>query len=215
MGHGAAILAGFSFPVFTPGCICSNHAHRQRSEARSRSTSFSHFGRALADRTPVLLSRGLFSFSHRLCDRWELLEWGLAQGFVRGDRAGGPLSTIFLLQSSNCWFAPALMVGVHLGLFFDYAPPPSHPVKKARWHNAAGLPQPLDDLPIMGQNYHSWHHLWPLDSLVSVSTGLLATKPLLEAKGSPSVWDCLKRATMELNFSLRHLSGNPQPQAWP
>ena len=62
-----------------------------------------------------------FFFQRRLWRRYELFEWALARTiFVLINVAaarGGFLPFIF-----NCWFAPALLVGVTLGLFLIICP---------------------------------------------------------------------------------------------
>jgi fatty acid desaturase len=97
-------------------------------------------------------------FRRRLWRRYELLEWGLARGiFFMIVLAAARFD--FLPFVFNCWFAPALMVGVTLGLFFDYLP--HRPFQsRNRWHNARVYPGRLMNWLIMGQNYHLIHHLW-------------------------------------------------------
>ena len=117
----------------------------------------------MADCAEVLLSQWYF-FERRLWRRWELIQWGLERSvFVVIVLAAARFD--FLPFIFNCWFAPALMVGVTLGLFFDYLPPAVH------------VPESLDQrtdlsgsviMKIMGQNYHLVHHLWP--SILGLST---------------------------------------------
>ena len=83
----------------------------------------------------------------------------------------------------NLWFGPALMVGVTLGIFFDYLP--HRPFRsRNKWINSRVYPSKFMNLLIMGQNYHLVHHLWP--SIPGLNTKYVRkTKPLLDKKGSP------------------------------
>ena len=78
----------------------------------------------------------------------------------------------FLPFIFNCWFAPALMVGVTLGLFFDYLPHRPF-TSRNRWTNARIYPGRLMNWLIMGQNYHSpGSPPLAIHSLVRIQTGL-------------------------------------------
>jgi beta-carotene hydroxylase len=90
----------------------------------------------------------------------------------------------FLPFVFNCWFAPALMVGVTLGLFFDYLPHRPF-TSRNRWTNARIYPGQLMNWLIMGQNYHLVHHLWPSIPWFEYKSAYEATKPLLDSKGAP------------------------------
>ena len=124
-----------------------------------------------------------FFFQRRLWRRYELFEWALARTLfvmiIVAAAGGGFLPFIF-----NCWFAPALLVGVTLGLFFDYLP--HRPFdSRNRWTNARVYPGNTMNLLIMGQNYHLVHHLWPSIPWFQYQAAYKATKPLLDRKGSP------------------------------
>jgi beta-carotene hydroxylase len=76
------------------------------------------------------------------------------------------------------------MVGVTLGLFFDYLPHRPF-LSRNRWQNARIYPGRTMNWLIMGQNYHLVHHLWPSIPWFEYKPVYEATKPLLDAKGSP------------------------------
>jgi beta-carotene hydroxylase len=180
MGHGAALLLGFSFPVFTRVHL-QHHAH-VNDPKNDPDHIVSTFG-PLWLIAPRFFYHEYFFFQRRLWRRYELLEWGLARGvFFAIVLAGvkyGFIDFIF-----NCWFAPALMVGVTLGLFFDYLPHRPF-LSRNRWHNARIYPGRLMNWLIMGQNYHLVHHLWPSIPWFEYKPAYEATKPILDAKGSP------------------------------
>jgi beta-carotene hydroxylase len=91
----------------------------------------------------------------------------------------------------NFWFSPALVVGLALGLFFDYLP--HRPFKERnRWKNARVYPSPILNLLILGQNYHLVHHLWPSIPWYNYKPAYEAMKPLLDAKGSPQTLGILQ-----------------------
>ena len=99
----------------------------------------------------------------------------------------------------NLWFGPALMVGVTLGIFFDYLP--HRPFQsRNRWKNARVYPSKLMNLLIMGQNYHLVHHLWPSIPWFEYKSAYEATKPLLDQKGSPQRMGIFETKKDSLNF---------------
>jgi beta-carotene hydroxylase len=110
-----------------------------------------------------------------------LLEWFLSRLFVftlvfLGIKYG------FITYITQFWFVPALVVGIALGLFFDYLP--HRPFQERdRWKNARVYPSPILNLMILGQNYHLVHHLWPSIPWYKYQSAYYATKPLLDAKG--------------------------------
>ena len=105
----------------------------------------------------------------------------------------------FLPFVFNCWFAPALIVGVTLCLFFDYLP--HRPFQsRNRWHNARVYPSRLMNWLIMGQNYHLIHHLWPSIPWFEYQPAYHATKPILDAKGSPQRLGLFESRADSLNF---------------
>ena len=123
----------------------------------------------------------IFFFKRRLWRKYELLEWFLSRLFV---------ITIVVLAIHydfldfifNYWFSPALVVGIALGLFFDYLP--HRPFKERdRWKNARVYPSPILNILILGQNYHLIHHLWPSIPWYNYQKAYRATQPLLDSKG--------------------------------
>ncbi|NBP32816.1 MAG: beta-carotene hydroxylase, partial [Synechococcaceae bacterium WB6_1B_055] len=180
MGHGAALLLGFSFPVFTRVHL-QHHAH-VNDPKHDPDHIVSTFG-PLWLIAPRFFYHEYFFFQRRLWRRYELFEWALARTIfvliVVAAARGGFLQFIF-----NCWFAPALMVGVTLGLFFDYLP--HRPFRsRNRWQNARVYPDETMNILIMGQNYHLVHHLWPSIPWFLYQKAYRATKPLLDKRGSP------------------------------
>ena len=77
----------------------------------------------------------------------------------------------------------SLMVGVTLGLFFDYLPHRPF-TSRNRWTNARIYPSQLMNMLIMGQNYHLVHHLWPSIPWFEYKPAYEATA-LLTCKGFP------------------------------
>ena len=180
MGHGAALLLGFSYPVFTRVHL-QHHAH-VNDPKHDPDHIVSTFG-PLWLIAPRFFYHEFFFFQRRLWRRYELFEWALARTLfvliIVSAAKGGFLDFIF-----NCWFAPALLVGVTLGLFFDYLP--HRPFSsRNRWQNARVYPGKTMNLLIMGQNYHLVHHLWPSIPWFKYQAAYWATKPLLDRKGSP------------------------------
>ena len=145
MGHGAALLLGFSFPVFTRVHL-QHHAH-VNDPKHDPDHIVSTFG-PLWLIAPRFFYHELFFFRRRLWRGNELVEWALARAAFFGIVILA-IQHDFLPFIFNCWFAPALMVGVTLGLFFDYLPHrPFH--SRNRWHNARVYPSRLMNWLIMG-----------------------------------------------------------------
>lgn len=195
MGHGAAVLLGFSYPVFTRVHL-EHHAHVNDPENDPDHT-VSTFG-PLWLIAPRFFYHEYFFFRRRLWRRWELFEWGLGRALfatvVIVAARSGALPFVF-----NCWFAPALMVGVTLGLFFDYLP--HRPFnERNRWRNARVYPSRIMNWLIMGQNYHLVHHLWPSIPWFEYKPAYEAMKPLLDAKGSPQRLGIYESRRDLLNF---------------
>jgi len=202
MGHGAALLLGFSFPVFTRVHL-QHHAH-VNDPKQDPDHIVSTFG-PLWLIAPRFFYHEFFFFRHRLWRHNELLEWGIARGvFISIVVAAYKFD--FLGFIFNCWFAPALMVGVTLGLFFDYLP--HRPFQsRNRWHNARVYPGWLMNWLIMGQNYHLIHHLWPSIPWFEYRPAYQATKDLLDAKGSPQRLGLFESKHDFLNFLYDILLG--------
>ena len=202
MGHGAALLLGFSFPVFTRVHL-QHHAH-VNDPKNDPDHIVSTFG-PLWLIAPRFFYHEIFFFKRALWRGNELVAWGLERlafaliilAAIRFD---------FLPFIFNCWFAPALMVGVTLGLFFDYLPHRPF-LSRSRWHNARVYPSRLMNWLIMGQNYHLVHHLWPSIPWFEYRPAYLATRHLLDAKGSPQRLGLFESRSDTLNFLYDLLLG--------
>ena len=179
LGHGSAFLLCFSYPVFTRVHM-QHHAH-----VNDPDNDPDHVVSTMGPLWIInarFMYHEFFFFKRKLWRKNELLEWCLARlslGLVvylayRYDLLG----YVF-----NFWFIPLAIVGLVLGLFFDYLP--HRPFKERdRWKNARVYPSRLLNWLIMGQNYHLIHHLWPSVPWYYYERAYFSTKPLLDAKGS-------------------------------
>lgn len=178
MGHGSALMLGFAFPVFTRVHI---QHHGNVNDPKNDPDHFVSTGGPLWLIAARFFYHEIFFFKRRLWRNYELLEWFLSRLFVASIvclayRYG------FLGYIMNFWFVPALVVGLALGLFFDYLP--HRPFKERdRWKNARVYPNPVLNLLILGQNYHLIHHLWPSIPWYNYQPTYHAVKPLLDEKG--------------------------------
>lgn len=180
LGHGSALMLGFAFPVFTRVHI-QHHAHVN--DPDNDPDHFVSTGGPLWLIAARFFYHEIFFFRRRLWRKYELLEWFLSRMVVVVIVALG-VHYDFLGYILNFWFTPALVVGLALGLFFDYLP--HRPFQERnRWKNARVYPSALLNILILGQNYHLIHHLWPSIPWYKYKPAYEATKPLLDAKGSP------------------------------
>lgn len=178
LGHGSALMLGFAFPVFTRVHM-QHHAHVN--DPKNDPDHFVSTGGPLWLIAARFFYHEVFFFKRRLWRKYELLEWFLSRLFV--------VSVVYVACQHhllgfvlNYWFSPALVVGLALGLFFDYLP--HRPFQERdRWKNARVYPSPILNLLIMGQNYHLVHHLWPSIPWYYYQRAYTETQPLLEAKG--------------------------------
>ena len=178
LGHGSALMLGFAFPVFTRVHI---QHHGNVNDPENDPDHFVSTGGPLWLIAARFFYHEIFFFKRRLWRKYELLEWFLSRLFV---------ATIvffacqydFLPYILNFWFSPALVVGIALGLFFDYLPHLPF-IERNRWKNARVYPSPILNLLILGQNYHLIHHLWPSIPWYKYQAAYRATKPLLDSKG--------------------------------
>ncbi|MDB9508610.1 fatty acid desaturase [Microcystis aeruginosa CS-338/01] len=177
LGHGSALMLGFAFPVFTRVHL-QHHAHVNDPE--NDPDHFVSTGGPLWMIAARFFYHEIFFFKRQLWRKYELLEWFLSRLFV---------ATIVIVACQfgfigyvmNFWFVPALVVGIALGLFFDYLP--HRPFQERdRWKNSRVYPSPLLNLLILGQNYHLVHHLWPSIPWYKYQPAYYAIKPLLDAK---------------------------------
>jgi beta-carotene hydroxylase len=178
LGHGSALMLGFSFPVFTRVHM-QHHAHVNDPE--NDPDHFVSTGGPLWLIAARFFYHEVFFFKRRLWRKYELLEWFVSRLIV-GSIVYVAVQNHFLGYIFNFWFSPALVVGLALGLFFDYLP--HRPFQERdRWKNARVYPSPILNLLIMGQNYHLIHHLWPSIPWYNYERAYWATQPLLDAKG--------------------------------
>lgn len=187
LGHSSALMLGFAFPVFTRVHL-QHHAHVN--DPKNDPDHFVSTGGPLWLIAARFFYHEIYFFKRRLWRKYELLEWFLSRLFL--------FSIVFLSihyglsdYVLNYWFSPALVVGLALGLFFDYLP--HRPFQERdRWKNARVYPGRLLNLLIFGQNYHLIHHLWPSIPWYKYQTAYYATKPLLDAKGCDQSLGLLK-----------------------
>ncbi len=180
LGHGSALMLGFTFPVFTRVHL-QHHAHVNDPE--NDPDHFVSTGGPLWLIAARFFYHEIYFFQRRLWKKNELMEWFLSRLtvglFVYAACCFGFIDYLF-----NFWFSPALVVGLALGLFFDYLPHRPFQAQN-RWKNARVYPNPVLNLLIMGQNYHLVHHLWPSIPWYKYKPAYEVMKPLLDEKGSP------------------------------
>jgi beta-carotene hydroxylase len=180
LGHGSALILGFSFPVFTRVHL-QHHAHVNDPE--NDPDHFVSTGGPLWLIAARFFYHEIYFFRRQLWRDWELLEWFLGR-FAVGLLVFMAWEFGFLSYILNYWFSPALVVGIALGLFFDYLP--HRPFQERdRWKNARVYPSALLNILIMGQNYHLVHHLWPSVPWYKYKPTYEVMRPLLDEKGSP------------------------------
>ncbi|HHP7231240.1 MAG TPA: beta-carotene hydroxylase [Xenococcaceae cyanobacterium] len=178
LGHLSALMLGFAFPVFTRVHL-QHHAHVN--DPDNDPDHFVSTGGPLWMIAARFFYHEIFFFKRRLWRKYELLEWFLSRLFLVTLVFLG-IRFDFISYIMNFWFLPALVVGIALGLFFDYLP--HRPFQERdRWKNARVYPSPILNLLILGQNYHLVHHLWPSIPWYRYQPAYYATKPLLDAKG--------------------------------
>ncbi|MGD1851249.1 MAG: beta-carotene hydroxylase [Cyanophyceae cyanobacterium] len=188
LGHSSALMLGFAFPVFT-------RVHLQHpanvNDPKNDPDHFVSTGGPLWLVAARVFYHEFFFFQRRLWRKYELLEWFLSRAFL----VAIVLIAIhydFIGFIMNYWFSPALVVGLALGLFFDYLP--HRPFEERdRWKNARVYPSKLLNWLILGQNYHLVHHLWPSIPWYKYEPAYVAVKPLLDSKGSPQSLGILEK----------------------
>ena len=180
LGHGSALILGFSFPVFTRVHL-QHHAHVNDPE--NDPDHFVSTGGPLWLIAARFFYHEIYFFKRQLWRNWELLEWFLGR-LVVALLVFAAWKFDFLGYIFNFWFSPALVVGIALGLFFDYLPHRPF-VERDRWKNARVYPGAVLNLLIMGQNYHLVHHLWPSVPWYKYKPTYEVMRPLLDEKGSP------------------------------
>jgi len=187
LGHSSALMLGFAFPVFTR--VHLQH-HANVNDPENDPDYYVSTGGPLWLINARFFYHEVFFFKRRLWRKYELLEWFLSRLIV---------VTIvyvscqygFLGYILNFWFSPAGVVGLALGLFFDYLPHRPHQ-ERDRWKNARVYPSRSLNILIGGQNYHLIHHLWPSIPWYNYQPAYYATKHLLDEKGSPQSLELLQ-----------------------
>jgi beta-carotene hydroxylase len=180
LGHGSALMLGFSFPVFTR--VHMQH-HANVNDPENDPDHFVSTGGPLWMIAARFFYHEIYFFKRQLWRKYELLEWFLGRLAV-GLIVYAAVQYNFLGYIFNFWFSPALVVGLALGLFFDYLPHRPF-VERDRWKNARVYPSPVLNWLIMGQNYHLIHHLWPSIPWYHYEKAYWSVKPLLDEKESP------------------------------
>lgn len=208
LGHGSALMLGFAFPVFTRVHL-QHHAHVN--DPKNDPDHFVSTGGPLWLIAARFFYHEIFFFKRKLWRKYELLEWFLSRLFLVTVVMFG-IHYDFIGYVMNFWFVPALVVGIALGLFFDYLP--HRPFQERdRWKNARVYPSPILNLLILGQNYHLIHHLWPSIPWYKYQSAYYATKPLLDAKGcdqclgllqSKNFWSFLYDIFLGIRFHNKH-----------
>lgn len=177
LGHGSALMLGFAFPVFTR--VHMQH-HANVNDPDNDPDHFVSTGGPLWMIAARFFYHEVYFFQRRLWRKYELLEW-LGSRLVVVVVVYAACQYDFLGFIFNYWFSPALVVGIALGLFFDYFP--HRPFQeRGRWKNARVYPSPVLNLLIGGQNYHLIHHLWPSIPWYRYQCAYYAAKPVLDAK---------------------------------
>ncbi|MGI2906924.1 beta-carotene hydroxylase [Tolypothrix sp. VBCCA 56010] len=178
LGHVSALMLVFAFPVFTRVHL-QHHAHVNDPE--NDPDHYVSTGGPLWLLPVRFLYHEVFFFQRQLWRKNELIEWFLSRLFV---------AVIFYISVQyhflgyilNFWFIPSAVVGLALGLFFDYLPHRPHE-ERDRWKNARVYPNRILNILIMGQNYHLIHHLWPSIPWYNYQPTYYMMKPLLDEKG--------------------------------
>jgi beta-carotene hydroxylase len=178
LGHVSALMLVFAFPVFTRVHL-QHHAHVNDPE--NDPDHYVSTGGPLWLLPVRFLYHEVFFFQRQLWRKNELMEWFLSRLFV---------AVIFYISVQyhflgyilNFWFIPSAVIGLTLGLFFDYLPHRPHQ-ERDRWKNARVYPNRILNMMIMGQNYHLIHHLWPSIPWYNYQPTYYMMKPLLDEKG--------------------------------
>ncbi len=180
IGHVSAVLQGFVFPVFTRVHL-QHHAH-----VNDHDNDPDHYvstGGPLWLIAVRFFYHEVFFFQRRLWRGFELWEWGISRSIVVLILIAG-YEFGFLNYILNYWLLPTAIMGLLLGLFFDYLP--HRPFEeRSRWKNARVYPSWILNVLLLGQNYHLIHHLWPSVPWYHYRTAYHQMKHLLDANGSP------------------------------
>jgi len=179
LGHCSALILAFAFPVFTR--VHLQH-HGNVNHPKDDPDHYVSTGGPLWLIAVRFLYHEVFFFQRRLWRNYELLEWFISRLIIVSIFYIS-IQYHFLGYILNFWFIPAFLVGIALGLFFDYLPHRPF-VERNRWKNARVYPGKVLNILIMGQNYHLIHHLWPSIPWYNYQPAYYLMKPLLDEKGS-------------------------------
>ncbi|MBE9234045.1 fatty acid desaturase [Cuspidothrix issatschenkoi LEGE 03284] len=188
LGHCSALILAFAFPVFTR--VHLQH-HGNVNHPKDDPDHYVSTGGPLWLIAVRFLYHEIFFFQRRLWRNYELLEWFISR-LIIVSIVYISVQYHFLGYILNFWFIPAFIVGIALGLFFDYLPHRPF-VERNRWKNARVYPGKVLNILIMGQNYHLIHHLWPSIPWYNYQPTYYLMKPLLDEKGSPQTSGLLQK----------------------
>ena len=188
LGHCSALILVFAFPVFTR--VHLQH-HGNVNHPKDDPDHYVSTGGPLWLIAVRFLYHEVFFFQRRLWRNYELLEWFISRLIVI-TIVYISVQYHFLGYILNFWFIPAFLVGITLGLFFDYLPHRPF-VERNRWKNARVYPGKVLNILILGQNYHLIHHLWPSIPWYNYQPTYYLMKPLLDEKGSPQTSGLLQK----------------------
>ncbi|NJK33642.1 MAG: beta-carotene hydroxylase [Oscillatoriales cyanobacterium SM2_2_1] len=180
IGHISAVLQGFVYPVFTR--VHMQH-HANVNDPENDPDHFVSTGGPLWLIAVRFFYHEVFFFQRRLWRNYELLEWTISRGILVAVLVAGYYHG-FLGYILNFWFVPTAIMGMLLGLFFDYLPHRPF-VERSRWKNARVYPSWLLNILLLGQNYHLIHHLWPNVPWYAYRAAYHQMKPLLDQNDSP------------------------------
>jgi beta-carotene hydroxylase len=216
MGHGSALMLAFAFPVFTRVHL-QHHSHVNDPE--NDPDYYVSTGGPLWLIPVRFWYHEIFFFKRRLWKKYELLEWFISRGIIVLLVCLG-VHYHFLGYILNFWFVPTGIIGLALGLFFDYLPHRPHH-ETDRWKNARIYASPIMNILILGQNYHLVHHLWPSIPWYKYQPAYYLMKPLLDQKGSYQSLGLLRKKDFleflyDIFFGIRlkhhnHSETQPQP----
>ena len=188
LGHCSALILVFAFPVFTR--VHLQH-HGNVNHPKDDPDQYVSTGGPLWLIAVRFLYHEVFFFQRQLWRNYELLEWFISRLIVI-TIVYISVQYHFLGYILNFWFIPAFIVGITLGLFFDYLPHRPF-VERSRWKNARVYPGKVLNILILGQNYHLIHHLWPSIPWYNYQPAYYLMKPLLDEKGSPQTSGLLQK----------------------
>jgi beta-carotene hydroxylase len=188
LGHCSALILAFAFPVFTR--VHLQH-HGNVNHPKDDPDHYVSTGGPLWLIAVRFLYHEVFFFQRRLWRNYELLEWFISRLIIVSIFYIS-IQYHFLGYILNFWFIPAFIVGIALGLFFDYLPHRPF-VERNRWKNARVYPGKVLNILILGQNYHLIHHLWPSIPWYNYQPAYYLMKPLLDEKGSPQTSGLLQK----------------------